>query len=74
MLNQGWCFSKKQATLSRPVAVDEETFAAAARNSSGEKGSRKRNETPYGMWLGKAQTGNLWLGDRKVGSSVVNED
>ena len=30
-----------QATLSGPVAVDEERMEAAARNSAGEKGEQK---------------------------------
>ena len=41
--------------------MDEERFVAAARNSIGEKGSRKRNETPQGTWLSEARIGSLWL-------------
>ena len=38
----GRCFSMGLATLSGPVAVDEERFVVAARNSVEEMGSRKR--------------------------------
>ena len=48
----GKCFSMRWATLSGPVAVDEERFLAAAMNSAKRKESRKRNKTPQGTWLG----------------------
>ena len=41
MPERGRCFSMGQATLSGPVAVDEERLQAAARNSAGEKGEQK---------------------------------
>ena len=37
MPEQGRCFSMGYATLSGPVAVDEERLEAAARNSAGLK-------------------------------------
>ena len=47
MPERGRCFSMKYRTLAGPVAVDEERFVAAARNSMKEKReSRKRNENP----------------------------
>ena len=66
-------------TLSGPVAVEEERLEAAARNSSGEKGSKRTSETPHGTWLGEAQKGSsatqgLWLRNRKVGSQVSGID
>ena len=36
------------ATLSGPVAVDEERLEAAAKNSSGENGEQRTSETPQG--------------------------
>ena len=39
----------------------EERLKAAARNSVGEKESRKMSETPQGLWLGRAWKGSLWL-------------
>ena len=41
MPERGKCFSMEWATLSGPVAVDEERLEAAARNSAGEKGEQK---------------------------------
>ena len=41
--------------------MDEERFVTAARNSAERRGSRERNETPQGTWLGGAGTGSLWL-------------
>ena len=41
MPERGRCFSTRQATLSGPVAVEEERLEAAARNSAGEKGEQK---------------------------------
>ena len=41
MPEQGRCFSMGSATLSGPVAVDEERLEAAARNSAGENGEQK---------------------------------
>ena len=41
MPERGRCFSIGQATLSGPVAVEEERLEAAARNSGGEKGEQK---------------------------------
>ena len=41
MPERGRCFSMGYATLSGPVAVDEERLEAAARNSAGEKGEQK---------------------------------
>ena len=41
MPEQGRCFSMGKATLSGPVAVEEERLEAAARNSVGEKGEQK---------------------------------
>ena len=45
--------------MSGPVAIDEKMFVAAARNSGGEKGSRKRNETLQGTWFGRALKDSL---------------
>ena len=50
-----------KATLSGPVPVDREKFAAAARNSVGKKGSKKTNETAQSTWLDGARKGSLWL-------------
>ena len=41
MPERGRCFSMGWATLSEPVAVDEERLEVAARNSAGEKGEQK---------------------------------
>ena len=41
MPEQGRCFITLEATLPGPVAVDEERFVAAARNSAGENGEQK---------------------------------
>ena len=41
MPERGMCFSMGQETLSGPVAVDEERFMAAGRNSAWEKGKQK---------------------------------
>ena len=41
MPERGRCFSMGKATLSGPVAVDEEKLEAAAKNSAGEKGEQK---------------------------------
>ena len=41
MPERGRCFNMGWATLSGPVAVEEERLEAAARNSAGEKGERK---------------------------------
>ena len=43
MVERGRCFSFRQATLSRPVAMDEERLEAAARNSAREMGEQKDN-------------------------------
>ena len=45
--------------MSGPVAV--ESLEAAARNSAGEKESKRTSETPQGTWLGKVQRGSLQL-------------
>ena len=42
MSDRGRCFSMGWATLSGPVAVDVERFVGAARNSVGQKRSRKK--------------------------------
>ena len=67
-----------KATLSGPVAVDEERLEAAARNSAGEKSEQEDNETSRTrlLWalgsaeLEKVASGSarqgLWLRDRKV--------
>ena len=41
MPEQGRCFSMRWATLSGPVAVDEERLEAATKSSAGEKGEQK---------------------------------
>ena len=41
MPERGRCFSMGKATLSGPVAVDEERLEAAARNSAHEKEEQK---------------------------------
>ena len=61
MPKRGSCISMAPTTFSEPVAVDEKRFVAAARNSAGEKGEQKQNETPQGTWLGGVRTGSLWL-------------
>ena len=61
MTERGRCFSMGYATLSGPVAVDDERFVAAAINLRGRRESRWTNETPQGMWLGGARKGSLWL-------------
>ena len=55
MQERGRCFSMRWATLCGLVAVDEERLEAAARNSAGEKESKRTSETPQGTWLGGAQ-------------------
>ena len=59
-----------------------ERFVAAAKNSTGEKGSKNINETPQGTWLRDAQKRSLWLLLRsafgwkidKVGPQIVCKD
>ena len=41
MQERGRCFSMRYATLSGPVAVEEERLEAAARSSVVEKGEQK---------------------------------
>ena len=41
MPERGRCFSMGKATLSGPVAVEEERLEAAERNSAREKGEHK---------------------------------
>ena len=41
MPERGRCFSMGQATMSGPVAADEERLEAAAKNSAEEKGKQK---------------------------------
>ena len=68
------------ATLSGPVAVDQERFVAAVINSAWEKGEQKkeqdssgkvarRNSERYSLALQ-----GLRLGNRKVGSQVIAQD
>ena len=42
MSERGRCFSMEYATLSGPVAVDEERLEAAARNSAGESRAKDK--------------------------------
>ena len=58
---RGRCFTIEKATLSGPVAVDQERFVAAARNSVGKKRGRKTKETSQGTWLDEARTGSFRL-------------
>ena len=58
---RGRCFSTGYANLSWLVAVVEERFVAAAINSAGKNGNRKRNETLQGRWLAGARKGGPWL-------------
>ena len=41
------------------MAVDEERFVAAARNSVKRRKCRERNDIPQGTWLGGAQPAAL---------------
>ena len=41
--------------------MDEERLEAAARNSAGEKKSKRTSESFQGTWLGGAQRGSLCL-------------
>ena len=41
--------------------MDEKRFVVAARNSAGEKGSKKTNATLQDTWLDGAQKSSLWL-------------
>ena len=41
MPERGRCFSMGYATLSGPVAVEEERLEEAAKNSTGKKGEQK---------------------------------
>ena len=72
----------KLATLSGPVAVDEERLEAAAKNSVGEKEEQKGQlrllRACSSAELGKVASGSatqsLWLKDKKVGSQVIGND
>ncbi len=46
--------------MSGPMAVDEERLEAAARNSAGEKRSR-RSDLSKSTWLGGVRKDSLWL-------------
>ena len=63
-----------QATLSGPVAVDEERMEAAARNSAGEKGRVKLHRARGSAELSEVASGSaaqgLWLRNGKVESQV----
>ena len=81
MPEQEKCFSIEWATLSGPVAVEEKKLEAAARNSAGEKKSKKTSETPQGMWLAELRevafgstVHGLWLRNGKVRSQVSGID
>ena len=81
MPGRGRYFSIRYSTLSGLVAVDEERFVAVARNSAGQRGSRRTNETPHGTWLDGARKSNLWLcyagsltGRQKMESHVIDID
>ena len=78
MSEHGRCFSMGWATLSGPVAVEEERLETAAISSAGEKREQKDDWTP-GTWLGGAElsevasgsaTQGLWLRNGKVRSQV----
>ena len=62
------------------MAVDEERFVAAARNSVGEKVERRMrrlracSSAELGLVASGSATQSLWLGNRKVGSQVVGKD
>ena len=68
-------------TLSRPVAVDEKRFTAAAKNSMEEKRGeremrflRARGPSELKQVASGSATQSLSLENRKVGSLVVGED
>ena len=70
------------ATLSGPVAVEEERFVAATRNLAGKKGKTERRmrlrracvSAELGQVPSGSHTQGLWLKNRIVGSQVVGED
>ena len=46
--------------MSGPVAINDERFEVAVKNSVGRRKSRKTNETHQGMMPVRARTGIFW--------------
>ena len=76
MPDRGRCFSTGWATLSGPVAVDEEKLEAAARTAEGKRGAkgrvrhlRVRDSAELRKIASGSATQGLWLGDKKSGIS-----